>query len=480
MKTKIHTSKNTAAQLDEESERTVFLEVQIQNTSPEALFLEKLQLHPSEYQSVTDVSVLPKGQLQPGDLLQCLYIVKSEISHHRELLEKAKHPGGSLPIGKLDIRWRSQMGDPGHLTTSQLFRRLPQQTLRPAISPSPSMQSLRTGAEQQQTPEKAGPSSSRDQSPNPSPHLGSAAAFSPAVSPRAQQMEHQGSQMRGRDLNVTLAVLPFDTASVTAGQPFDVTFRLSVTSMMRNPLSRATTKTTRKLGLAVQHVIHSVDSREIAPAVAERARTSLESHAYTDATPLQSARASMETDRALPSIVLPHESFHPLQGQTVNLPPPRPLPPDHPFFYSMLPKTLPWVLPDPECKYYGNTLTRLEIIEVDHRVEQKVSHSPTGAQPVNQPNTRASLESTSTTDEIPLEEVMRAKSAKRTQSTEHRFRLQYICNTPGIFKLGGIRILLLEDQWHEEINSGESQVLEGLQPCTILEHMVVAEVRVEV
>ena len=43
MKTKVHTSKNISAPVDEVAQDTVFLEVQVQNVSAEPLFFEQLR-----------------------------------------------------------------------------------------------------------------------------------------------------------------------------------------------------------------------------------------------------------------------------------------------------------------------------------------------------------------------------------------------------------------------------------------------------
>lgn len=456
--------------------------MQIQNTSPEALHLEQLQFNPSDHQEVEDLTAVPTGQLQPGDLLQCLYIVKSGASHYQELLEKAKHAGGNLSLGKLDIRWRSHMGDSGHLATSQLVRRLPQHMLPPALSRSPSMQSMKGGLNALQTPDKRASNSSRDHSPIHSPQTSSAASFSPAVSPRQLQMEFQRHHVQSKDLTASLVVLPFGSRSVLAGRPFDVKFKLSLTSVMRGLPDQNGTSVSRQLNLAVQHVVHAASiEHEVAPAAPDQGRLSLDSHAPNEATPLQSARGSMETDRPLPAIVLPHERLDLAHGGTMQLPPPRPLAADHPFFYPSATGPSSAILPDAECRFYGSSLTILEPLNINNVAKRPTSNPPDvpETEPQADADTRSSIESTSTTDEVPLEEMMRLKSAKRTQTIVQEFSLQYVASTAGIFKLGGVRILLLKDIWFDGSVKDETHSLPGLPPCTLLEHNVVAEVRVE-
>lgn len=479
MKTKVHTTRNAAAQLDEEIERTVFLEVQIQNTSPEALHFDQLAFNPAEHQEVEDITELPNKQLQPGDLLQCLYIIKSQISHHNEMLEKAKLSGGVMPLGKLDIRWRTRMGDPGHLSTSQLVRRLPLHMLAPSLPQRPSMQHINTGLNPYQTPDKGGAARNREHSPMHSPQLGTPGAFSPAVSPRLQHLDTPRPTMQFKDLTAKLTVLPFETRSVQVQKVITVKFKLSLTSMMRNALEGS--PTVRKLKIAVQHVEHGKQSPllQVAPQVNATSRMSMDSHAFTDATPLQSARTSIDTDKPLPIVSAVSLDTANIAVQEVPLPPPAPLPQDHPFYYPVTTPIRSLALPDPSGSYYGNTLLRLAEIIINHQAESRPSSSSLETRTPGSsagPEVRISLDSASTTDDLPLDEMMRAKSAKRMETVDTEFQLQYVASASGIVKLGGVRILLLEDQWCD----GESQeaLVGGLPPCTLIEHNVVAEVMV--
>jgi hypothetical protein len=473
VKTKVHTSRNVAAQLDEETERTVFLEVQIQNTSTEPLFLEHLRLEAPEHQEVEDVTSRPEGRIQPGDLLQCLFIVKASSNHFREMLDKAKFNGGIMPLGKLDIRWRGKMGDPGHLATSQLVRRLPQHMLPPAPSPHPSMQNLRAALAPHQTPEKA-PQISRDNSPFHSPRLG-APGVSPAMSSRSQ-MDDRHFHIRSSDLTVSLYVLPFEKPFVEVGTPFEVRCRLILVS-----LAKSASQAERRLRLAVQHVDYHAPTQGKPQGTTVSLRTSLDTtRLHHDATPSQSTRTSLETERPLPTILLT-DTRNGDDDPVFSLPPPRPLPPHHPFPHLLPQGSTGGALPDIECTYYGNTLLELEPIVLHHQTTSKseLPELPAKGDSVAFNNSealvRASLESTSTTDEMPLEKMMLAKSAKRTQSMEKYFTLQYLAHKAGIFKLGGIRVLLLSDEWFADEDN--DQVRLGMQPCTLVEHNVVAEIR---
>ncbi|KAK9895628.1 DUF974-domain-containing protein [Cystobasidium minutum MCA 4210] len=462
VKTKVHTSRNAAAQLDEESGRTIFLEVQIQNTSPEALHFDQISLVPAEHQEVEDISNVPKGQLQPGDLLQCLYIVKSSSSHYQELLEKARHSGGVLPLGKLDIRWRTRMGDAGHLSTSNLVRRLPQMAQPPALPTRPTMQQPYSSLDPHQTPDKA--ARYREASPMHSPQLGAAGAFSPAVSPRLQHMDAPKHLAQFKNLAAKLTVLPFEKRSVEVNKPFDVDFKLSLTSYLRDTTEGRTTS--RRLKIAIQHVRYTKQSNEgeMAAQPPPLSRMSLDSHMQTEATPAQSTRTSIETNKPLPAILstendIPGQALH-----ETTPPPPVPLPQDHQFYFPPPVSTLPPTFPDASCSYYGNTLVKLDEIIINHQGPDDSSPSSELRTPGSSagPEVRISLDSASTTDDLPLDEVMRARSAKRTENVDIQFKLQYLASESGIFKLGGLRVLLLEDVWSG--NDSPDSSMYGLAP----------------
>lgn len=480
MKTKIHSTRNAAAQLDEESERTVFLEVQIQNTSPEPLHLDQPSLNPAEHQEVDDVSNLPGGQIQPGDLLQCLYVVKSQASHYHKLIEKAKHSNGVIPLGRLDIKWRNRMGDQGHLSTSQLLRRVPQHLLPPAPSPRPPIHQNAISLAPQQTPEKGGQARNRDLLPMQSPQLDSGTALSPGASPRMQQHEFPRHHIQSKDLTAALHVLPMVAKCERVGEPFAVKFKLSLNSLLRDTEEKQSSQTRRILKLAVQHVDHTnipaVNTNTPAPPAAD---LPMVPHLHPDAAPLQSARTSIDTEKPLPSTLALEGYQAPLDNPTIHLPPPFALLQDNPFFYPPSSSSMPSsTKPDPQCAYYGNTLKWLEPILLSHgpAVRKSKEASSYETSTLNDTETLISTDSSSTTDSLPLDEMMRIKSAEWTQHTEVEFELQYLAYSTGIFKLGGVRILLLEDKWCEE--NGEEDYRPGLMPCTLLEHNVVAEVRV--
>lgn len=104
----------------------VYLEAQIQNITAGPICLEKVELDTTEHYTVSSLNTLPNGEsvfkaknmLQPKNSCQFLYCIKPvpEIAKDIKALRAANN------IGKLDIVWRSNLGERGRLQTSQLQR----------------------------------------------------------------------------------------------------------------------------------------------------------------------------------------------------------------------------------------------------------------------------------------------------------------------------------------------------------------------
>uniref|UniRef100_A0A3B4BYC0 Trafficking protein particle complex subunit 13 n=1 Tax=Pygocentrus nattereri TaxID=42514 RepID=A0A3B4BYC0_PYGNA len=111
----------------------VFLEAQIQNITTSPMFMEKVSLEPSMMYNVTELNTVASGKecsestfgkmlyLQPMDTRQYLYCLKPKP----EFAEKAGVIKGVTVIGKLDIVWKTNLGERGRLQTSQLQRMAP-------------------------------------------------------------------------------------------------------------------------------------------------------------------------------------------------------------------------------------------------------------------------------------------------------------------------------------------------------------------
>lgn len=104
----------------------VYLEAQVQNITAGPICLEKVALDASHLFNVTSLNVTPTGNsifgkitlLQPQASCQFLYCLTPD----QKLAADLKLLTGATNIGKLDIVWRSNLGERGRLQTSQLQR----------------------------------------------------------------------------------------------------------------------------------------------------------------------------------------------------------------------------------------------------------------------------------------------------------------------------------------------------------------------
>ncbi|XP_005174790.1 probable trafficking protein particle complex subunit 13 homolog [Musca domestica] len=109
------------AEMDE-----IYLEAQIQNITTGPFCLEKVELDSSDQYTVTSLNTLPNGEsvftsknmLQPNNSCQFLYCIKPKP----EIAKDIKALRAANTVGKLDIVWRSNLGEKGRLQTSQLQR----------------------------------------------------------------------------------------------------------------------------------------------------------------------------------------------------------------------------------------------------------------------------------------------------------------------------------------------------------------------
>ncbi|XP_060765022.1 trafficking protein particle complex subunit 13 isoform X2 [Neoarius graeffei] len=128
VKTKFYNAESDLSSVTDE----VFLEAQIQNITTSPMFMEKVSLEPSMMYNVTELNAVSSGEerestfgkmsyLQPMDTRQYLYCLKPKP----EFAEKAGVIKGVTVIGKLDIVWKTNLGERGRLQTSQLQRMAP-------------------------------------------------------------------------------------------------------------------------------------------------------------------------------------------------------------------------------------------------------------------------------------------------------------------------------------------------------------------
>jgi hypothetical protein len=125
VKTKVHVPRSPSALLSTEERSKVFLEVHIQNLTSDPMWFERIILEPAPGWNIQDANLLPDSQkslfsdgmamMQPQDMRQYIYIL-NEINP--PAIPVRHEPGAILPLGRLDISWRSSFGEPGRLLTS--------------------------------------------------------------------------------------------------------------------------------------------------------------------------------------------------------------------------------------------------------------------------------------------------------------------------------------------------------------------------
>ncbi|KAL3994660.1 hypothetical protein ACH3XW_22620 [Acanthocheilonema viteae] len=105
----------------------VYLEAQIQNTSELPMVLEKVILEPSDFYISSEISPpetenesMEQSYLNPSDIRQYLFCLKPKTTDY-----SLNYFRKGTSIGKLDMVWRTSMGERGHLQTSALQRMAP-------------------------------------------------------------------------------------------------------------------------------------------------------------------------------------------------------------------------------------------------------------------------------------------------------------------------------------------------------------------
>lgn len=164
IKTRIYQTSHPNTALDLSTREQVYLEILAQNVSPEGMVFDRVYLEAvhgmtsrmvksreSTAQEDQDESEADKETrtLLPSETRQYLFLLsptahtQDEAAVPRTSFPPIHQPGAILPLGRLDLTWRSGLAhDPGRLQTSTLNRRIPVSSIPPsrtlsAASPSP-------------------------------------------------------------------------------------------------------------------------------------------------------------------------------------------------------------------------------------------------------------------------------------------------------------------------------------------------------
>ncbi|KAJ8078463.1 hypothetical protein PM082_012745 [Marasmius tenuissimus] len=250
VKTKVHAPRSPSALIQPEERDKVFLEVHIQNLSPDPIWFESMRFEAVEGWNVQDTDKRHGGEdlfsgstalMQPQDMRQYIFILRPITAP----LEPVVHtPGTIIPLGRLDLSWRSSYGEPGRLLTSMLSRRipLPPQTPQAPASALPSY--LKRGTAPGSSPARPrSPQLSQSRPSSPTPLANNQRPASPLpMRSRTQSIDPARTQSpppslpplqpRSNNIEVNLVGRSIPRESIFAGEEFVISFTLTLSSIL--------------------------------------------------------------------------------------------------------------------------------------------------------------------------------------------------------------------------------------------------------
>ncbi|KAJ7184179.1 hypothetical protein C8R46DRAFT_452363 [Mycena filopes] len=260
VKTKVHAPRSPSAMMSNVEREKVFLEVHIQNLTTETMWFERMRFECADEWDVVDANLIDVDReaeepesifsgstalMQPQDMRQYIYILSRKVT---TLAPIVLAPGSVIPLGRLDISWRSSYGEPGRLLTSMLSRRIPLIAQQPvsALPPYLKRNAVSTGGPAMRPGSPKLPQS-RPGSPTPRP--GSPFRNRPpsSVVGRPQTPPPQPLSLPVTDVDVSLMVRHVPRDSIKLEEAFKVSFTLVVAADV-------SPRRQRSLTLAVQHL----------------------------------------------------------------------------------------------------------------------------------------------------------------------------------------------------------------------------------
>ncbi|KAF9036963.1 DUF974-domain-containing protein [Hymenopellis radicata] len=240
VKTKVHTTRSPSAILDINQRDKVFLEVHIQNMTQEPIWFERMIFESVDGWEAQDANKVSGGReedglfsasmelMHPQDMRQYIYVLKPSTL---TLEPPIYTPGTSIPLGRLDLSWRSSYGEPGRLLTSMLSRRIP----LPSSTPKPNQPASALPPYLKRTVVASTPGSttpSRPNSPGPGSRPGSPFKNRPAsMGPARVQSPPPATQLNPLPaLDVNLLVTDMDRNAIRVQHPFNVRMTLTVST----------------------------------------------------------------------------------------------------------------------------------------------------------------------------------------------------------------------------------------------------------
>ncbi|KAG9226037.1 hypothetical protein CCMSSC00406_0008699 [Pleurotus cornucopiae] len=248
VKTKVHSPRSPSAMVSPPEREKIFLEVHIQNLMPDPVWFERMQFQCIDDWQVQDIncddSVFSGSMalMQPQDMRQYIYILTPTAV---PLASTPPTPGSTMPLGRLDISWRSSFGEPGRLLTSMLSRRIPAPAPAPALA-QPTASALPAYLKRNQSIASI---PSRPLSPLSRPGSPFNNRAQPPVPVRTQTpaFSQSNQALITSDIEVTLVVRSVPRESIHVEKPFKLSCSLVV-------LGTVVKSQTRTLRLVVQRL----------------------------------------------------------------------------------------------------------------------------------------------------------------------------------------------------------------------------------
>jgi hypothetical protein len=108
----------------------VFLEAQVQNVSASSMMLERMRFEPAEHFNHEDLNSIQTEDQTAQSTFGSQYLNQHDVRQYLYLLTPKNVDDDRIArttntLGKLDIVWRTTMGEMGRLQTSQLTRKVP-------------------------------------------------------------------------------------------------------------------------------------------------------------------------------------------------------------------------------------------------------------------------------------------------------------------------------------------------------------------
>lgn len=246
----------------------VFLEVHIQNLTLESIWFERMHFEAAEGWDARDANLVnvngeqqslymgSTALMQPQDMRQYIYILSPKSIHLEPVVYS---PGAVIPLGRLDISWRSSYGEPGRLLTSMLTRRIPlvpqPAQPQPASALPPYLKRQSTSATPPARPRspqlvQSRPSSPTPRSSSPVPYRARASSVVSGFSQIPPSPQPPASVIPTTTIEAHLLVRDIARATIAVGKNFKVALSLVLSSLLASDRQRQKLQ----LSLVIQHI----------------------------------------------------------------------------------------------------------------------------------------------------------------------------------------------------------------------------------